>query len=269
MNFTDYMPFLYDGHGHSKASDGLHSPEKIIDKAVQKGLNIIGLSDHNVVDSLPRFLNHADKINKHETIILPIASVEMSTLYGDMLVAIPDRDHAENFISKYKKPSRRPEPLEIIEEYITKYNAIIILLHPETPYVNCFKLEYIEKMLAKLPSHYHKNLGIEVYNWMMQAFFWHRKKRENTIHKKNHSFKLAPFSFTDYHSANNVGNGSTTVFMHKLDSASFIEAVQNRRTAPHTTNKRNFSESIETIRMSLVAEGLSRFTNRDFHIPKH
>jgi hypothetical protein len=268
MNYSEYMPFLYDGHGHSVASDGLHKPEFIIDMAIKKGLNIVGLSDHNVIDSLPAFLKHTDEINKHELKILPVPSIEISSSKGDILVAIPDRHKAENFISRYKKPQKRHQPLEIIEEYISEYKAIVIFLHPETPYVNCLTLEYIEEMLTKIPKQFHKNIGLEVYNWMMQAFFWMRKKKEHAIHKRNHILDLAPFSFTDYHSAYHVGNGSTTVYMNKLDSDSFIDAIQHKRTAPHSINSRSISESFETIKISLIAESLSRFTKRDFHVPK-
>ncbi|MDQ3239013.1 MAG: PHP domain-containing protein [bacterium] len=269
MNHTKYAPYIYDGHGHSNHSDGLHSPSQIIDHAIKKGLNIIGLSDHNVISGLTEFLKHSDHINRHENVILPIPSIEISTSLGDLLVAIPDRHMAENFISQYKKPKRRFDPMEIIEEYITNYNAIIIFLHPESPYVNCFSLNSIQKLLDKIPISFHKNIGIEIYNWMMQVFFWQRKRKEVIIHQHNHNFNLAAFSFTDYHSATHVGKGSTTMYMTDLSSNSFIDAIQNRRTTPYSINKRDLTQSFETLSISIVAEGLSRFMGRDFHVPKN
>ncbi|MDQ3098472.1 MAG: PHP domain-containing protein [bacterium] len=268
FNDTEYNVYLYDGHGHSNASDGLHKPEHIIDSAVHKGLSIIGLSDHNVVSNIPRFLDYTDKINKHKHIILPIPAVEISTTQGDLLVTIPDRDHAENFLTKYKKPQRRPNPSELIEEYIDQYNAIIIFPHPEVAYLKGLKLDYIEKLLHKIPQPYHKNIGIEVYNWMSQAFFWKRAKQEKGIHNYNKALKLSPFSFTDYHQAHHVGNGSTAVYMKDLTAKEYINAVQNRRTSPYNTSNRGISEYMQIVKAALIAEGLTHFGNRQFRVPK-
>lgn len=264
-----FKSYIYDGHGHSTASDGMHSPEKIIDMAIIRGLNIIGLSDHNLISNLPAFLEYADKINKHEQKILAIPSVEISTTKGDLLVAIPDRNKADDFLRYYKKPSKRFHPLEIIEEYITRFNAITVFLHPNVSYVNGFKVSEIEKTLEQLPQRLHKNIGIEVYNWMTQAFFWNRQKIEQALHKKNFTLGLAPFSFTDYHSAYHVGNGSTQMQMSELTSQQFIEAVQNRRTAPLAISKRSATEYLSIVKATLIAESLSRFGHRNFRVPKN
>lgn len=268
LNEAEYNSYLYDGHGHSTASDGINSPEEIIDQAINKGLSIIGLSDHNVVTNIPRFLEYSDKINKNEQIILPIPAVEFSTSQGDLLITIPNRDDAENFLLNYTKPHKRPNPIELIEENIDKYNAIVIFPHPEVAYLKGISLNYIEEVLEKIPKHYHKNIGIEIYNWMSQAFFWKRSKQEKGIHNYNQLLKLASFSFTDYHSANHVGNGSTAVYMKELSSQSFIEAVQNRQTSPYNTSTRGISEYIQIVKTALIAEGISRFSNRQFRVPK-
>lgn len=268
FNSSEYKAFLYDGHGHSTASDGLHTPEQIIDLALKKELQIIGLSDHNIITNIPRFLAHADKINAHTKKILPIPSVEISTSKGDLLVTIPDRDKAENFLTHFKKPTKRPNPLEIIEEYIDTYNAIIIFPHPEITYVNGFKLNTIEEILEKTSKKYHKNLGLEVYNWMSQAFFWERAKKEKGLHNYNKVLGLSPFSFTDYHAAFHIGNGSTTVYMKELSSSEFIHAVQERRTAPFRMSNRGFGEYMEIIKATLIAESLSRLRKKQFHVPR-
>ncbi len=268
INNAQYNVYLYDGHGHSNASDGLNKPEQIIDIAVKKGLQIIGLSDHNVISNLPRFLDYADKINKHKMIILPIPAVEISTTLGDLLVTIPDRPHAENFIANFKKPPRRPTPSELIEEYIDSYNAIIIFPHPEVAPLKGISLQNIEDLLSKIPPRYHKNIGIEVYNWMCQAFFWKRAKQEKGIHNYNTSLKLAPFSFTDYHEAHHVGNGNTAVYMNELTSKAYIEAVQEKRTSPYAVSNRSFSEYVQIMKAALIAEGLTHFGNRQFRVPR-
>ncbi len=268
INNAHYSVYIYDGHGHSNASDGLHSPEQIVDMAMRKGLQIIGLSDHNVVVNIPRFLDYTDKINQHKMTILPIAGVELSTTQGDLLVTIPDRHHLDNFLTHYKKPQRRPSPSELIEEYIDNYNAIIIFPHPEIAHHKGISLEYIEQVLVKIPQRYHKNIGIEVYNWMCQAFFWKRAKQERGIHTHNQILKLAPFSFTDYHAAYHVGNGNTAVYMSELSTEAYIDAVQHRRTAPHNTSNRGLSEYMQIVKAAVIAESLTRFGNRHFRVPK-
>jgi predicted metal-dependent phosphoesterase TrpH len=144
--------YIYDGHGHSTASDGIHSPEKIIDTGLKKGLSIIGLSDHNVIKNLPTFLRHADSINKHEIRFLPVPSVEIGTILGDILIAIPDRNHAENFMAEFHKPKQRPHPIEIIEHNIERYNALIVILHPQIQYVKGLSIHNIIELLDKIPK---------------------------------------------------------------------------------------------------------------------
>jgi len=260
--------YLYDGHGHSTASDGMHSAQKIIEYAIKNNLDIVGLSDHNVTTNLQAFLEYADKVNSKGVKILPIPSIEISTTHGDLLVAIPDRNKADNFMVDYKKPSHRPYPLEIIEDYIAKYNAIIVFLHPNVDYVNGFKLPEIQKILEHIPKRLHKNLGIEIYNWMTQVFFWKRQQEENEIHKHSFSFGLAPFSFTDYHIASHVGKGNTELKMAELSSDEFTEAIKQRRVAPHSISNRSLPEYLEIIKASIAAEGLAKFNSRKFHVPK-
>ncbi len=268
INKTEYNVYLYDGHGHSTASDGLSNPEDIIDTAVKKGLQIVGLSDHNVITNLPRFLDYADKINRNGIKILPVPAVELSTTQGDLLITIPDRDQAENFLSRYNKPAKRPHPTEVIEDYIDTYNAIIIIPHPEVAHLKGISLAYLEHLLEKIPARYHNHIGIEVYNWMSQAFFWKRAKQEKNIHNSNKILKLAPFSFTDYHLAHHVGNGNTAVYMKNLTSHDYIDAVENRRISPHNTSNRGISEYVEIVKSVVVAESLTYLTNRQFRVPK-
>jgi len=260
--------YAYDGHGHSTGSDGLHEPEKIIDMAVAKGLQIVGLSDHNGVSKLPRFLDYADKINTKHLKILPVPGIEISTNKGHLLVTLPIREKAEEFITNFKKFTKKPHPAELIEEYVRQYDAIIVFVHPDLV-LHGFKLDYIESLLSKIPKHFHKNIGIEVYNWMAQVMFWSRPEKENQIHALNHKLKLAPFSFSDYHSANHVGNGSTAMYMKSLTENAFVEAVHHRRTAPLNTCNRGIGEYLQIVKATLSAGALSHTTRNTFHIPKN
>lgn len=103
---------IYDGHGHSRHSDGFHNPEKVVQKAVGR-VNILGLSDHDTVQGLFAFLTAVDKVNQGKQILLPIPSVELTTRQGHLLVAIPDIDKADNFLSRYKIPKKNQTPLKL------------------------------------------------------------------------------------------------------------------------------------------------------------
>lgn len=47
---------------HTNASDGEFSPEKVVDKALRKGLRAIAITDHDTVDGIKRAEDHAKNI---------------------------------------------------------------------------------------------------------------------------------------------------------------------------------------------------------------
>jgi hypothetical protein len=51
---------MIDFHLHSNNSDGLDSPQSLIDKAIAKGMNAIALTDHDNVDGIDDFLSNAE-----------------------------------------------------------------------------------------------------------------------------------------------------------------------------------------------------------------
>ena len=44
---------LVDLHLHTTCSDGIYTPEQIVDKAVARKLKVIALTDHDNVESFP------------------------------------------------------------------------------------------------------------------------------------------------------------------------------------------------------------------------
>lgn len=71
------MQKLCDLHTHSLFSDGTCTPEEIIDSALESGISVVALTDHNNVDGLPRFLEAAKNKN-----ICAIAGAEFSVDYN-------------------------------------------------------------------------------------------------------------------------------------------------------------------------------------------
>ncbi|MFC1937730.1 PHP domain-containing protein [Chloroflexota bacterium] len=64
-----------DLHLHSTASDGLLSPEEIVHRAVELGLNVIALADHDTVEGIPLVLASAGNFPR----LTVIPAVETST----------------------------------------------------------------------------------------------------------------------------------------------------------------------------------------------
>lgn len=233
---TLYHPFRYDGHGHSLWSDGRDTPGAIVAAAIENNIQVLGLCDHDTVEGLPGFLDACHRANKTGHHLLPIPSVELTTTWGDLLIALPFPAAAHAFIQEFPRWRKPADPMQAIQESILRYHAICIFLHPETPYVHGFTIDDIDRIYRHLPRQLHRAIGIETHNWMSQIFFWNRSHIQRRLHKENQRrWDWAEFSFTDYHRARHVGKYNTTLYMKDLSPASFVEAITTRQTLPQPT----------------------------------
>ena len=66
-----------DLHSHSNYSDGTETPEELLAKAQEIGLDALALTDHDTVAGIPEFLKAGGKYPD----LLTIAGVEISTIY--------------------------------------------------------------------------------------------------------------------------------------------------------------------------------------------
>lgn len=66
-----------DLHTHTTASDGTFSPEQNVQRAVEKGLKAIAITDHDTVNGIEGALKEANKYDDFEC----IPGIEISTLY--------------------------------------------------------------------------------------------------------------------------------------------------------------------------------------------
>jgi len=71
-------------HTHSTASDGVYSPSKLVDYAIEKGLAGIAITDHDTIDGIEEAMEQAK--NYKDFIIVP--GVELSTEYNNEEVHI-------------------------------------------------------------------------------------------------------------------------------------------------------------------------------------
>ncbi len=78
-----------DLHIHTTYSDGVFSPEKIVDTAIDAGLDAIAITDHDNVLAYPIAMNYAKKIADSGGKALEILpGVEINTIYKDIEIHI-------------------------------------------------------------------------------------------------------------------------------------------------------------------------------------
>ena len=75
---------IFDMHTHTNYSDGLYSPKELIDKAINKGLNGISITDHDTIDGISEALEYIKEFNNFK--IIP--GIEFSSSFSDSEVHI-------------------------------------------------------------------------------------------------------------------------------------------------------------------------------------
>ncbi|MBU2967916.1 PHP domain-containing protein [Pseudoalteromonas sp. C2R02] len=118
----------YDLHSHTTCSDGRLSPEELIDRAVEKGIDIFAITDHDTLDALPIAHEH---INQNNLDIKLINGIEISTRWHSFEIHIVglnlDAQSTEllNLVSEQKQKrdaraleiGRRLEKAGIVDAY--------------------------------------------------------------------------------------------------------------------------------------------------------
>ncbi|OGU67604.1 MAG: phosphatase [Ignavibacteria bacterium RBG_16_36_9] len=120
-----------DLHMHSYYSDGYHSPEKLIEKAKNHGIQILSITDHDSVNGISEATEYAEKFG-----IEVIPGVEISTDIRDTEVHIlgyfvdaknKDLEHYLNFFreERYKRAIRMVKKLNILDLDITLDDVLV------------------------------------------------------------------------------------------------------------------------------------------------
>lgn len=120
-----------DLHMHSYYSDGYHSPEKLIEKAKNHGIQILSITDHDSVNGISEATEYAEKFG-----IEVIPGVEISTDIRDTEVHIlgyfvepknKDLEHYLNFFreERYKRAIRIVKKLNILGLNITLDDVLV------------------------------------------------------------------------------------------------------------------------------------------------
>ena len=123
-----------DLHIHTTYSDGVFSPEKIVDTAIEAGLNAIAITDHDNVLAYPIAVNYAQKLAKdtNSKAIEVLPGVEINTIYKDVEIHIlgyfMNRDDADFQTMLKSQQKARIEQTEEIIHLLNKKEGIHITL---------------------------------------------------------------------------------------------------------------------------------------------
>jgi ABC-type cobalamin/Fe3+-siderophores transport system ATPase subunit/histidinol phosphatase-like PHP family hydrolase len=128
--------YKVDLHIHSFGDEGSYdvtdssmTPEKIVDTAIDKGLSIISITDHNEDRNSVKAIKYSEGKS-----ILVIPGIEISTLQGHLLVYFEKYDELKNFRGKLSVAGNKETCTQGIVECLNiakQYNGIGVLAHIE------------------------------------------------------------------------------------------------------------------------------------------
>lgn len=109
-----------DLHIHTNYSDGVFSPEKIVDAAIEADLDVIALTDHDNILSYEIALNYIESLKKeNKKTVKVIQGIEINTIYHDSEIHIlgyfmDTEDTAFKDLIKTQQQARIKQTKEII-----------------------------------------------------------------------------------------------------------------------------------------------------------
>ena len=108
-----------DFHVHTNYSDGVFSPEKIVDTAIEAGLEAVALTDHDNILSYDIAQKYLESIGKQDQLEI-IQGVEVNTLYKNYEVHILGYFMDPNYsdfqkLLKLQQQARIDQAMEIID----------------------------------------------------------------------------------------------------------------------------------------------------------
>ncbi|MDR0231385.1 MAG: PHP domain-containing protein [Dysgonamonadaceae bacterium] len=120
----------YGEEGSYDVTDVTMTPENIVDTAIEKGLSIISITDHNEDRNVKRAIKKAEGKN-----ILVIPGIEVSTLQGHLLLYFEKYEELKNFRGKLTISEDRQTCTQGIVDCLNlarQYNGIGVLAHIES-----------------------------------------------------------------------------------------------------------------------------------------
>jgi|SRR5579884_1529506 len=174
-----------DTHMHTNLSDGTASPERVVEVATRRGLQVIAITDHDHVEGAKRV---ADLLTQQESSLQVITGVEVTTRSGHLLGL---------FVNKAPKALRS---VEASIEAIKEQGGLVIIPHPLGRLVPSLSRTKIDELLNKgFPID-----GIEIYNPSPA-----NASMRSTVRLANAQWKLAEMGGSDAHFWQHIGAAYT------------------------------------------------------------
>ncbi len=216
--------------GSYDVTDTTMTPEGIVDTAIREKLDVISITDHNVIGNVRQAIKHAEGKP-----LLVVPGVELSTQQGHFLVYCPSAEQLEGFYGKLTiTPDKKacsntiPQILKFAEEFggfgICAHIESDAGLEKSHPKFDTFKQEIFNC----------KNLlGIEILHIDNSAWYSHsddNPDRKNCValrcQELGHEvdLELAKVMSSDAHTLGALGrnaNGNRRVTRFKMESLSF------------------------------------------------
>jgi len=179
-----------DPHVHTLASDGIHDVEMMIRAAIDKGLDAVGIADHERMDAA-------------------VAGQAMAEYRGwpiEVIVGEEISTRGGHLLGLYMK--RRIRPWYSLGDTIAKVHeqgGLAIIAHPLPPYPLCASEGAIRKLMDEADPIYHPD-GLEGFNPTTA-----RMRASRRAPALAEELGLAATGGSDAHRASNVGSTVTIV----------------------------------------------------------
>ncbi len=198
-----------DPHVHTLASDGIDDVELMIKAAIVRGLDAVGIADHERMDAAAAGKAIAEG---HGWPIEVIVAEEVSTRGGHLL-------------GLYMHKRIRPwHSLKDSIAMVHEQGGLAILAHPLPPYPLCASERSIRKLMDEPDPIFHPD-GMEGFNPTTARMHWSRKAPALA-----EELGIAATGGSDAHRASNVGSTVTIIERRGSVEASLRLALAERDT---------------------------------------
>lgn len=229
-----------DLHIHSFGEDGsydvtdsLMTPEKIVDTAIENGLSLIAITDHNEERNSIKAIKYAEGKN-----ILVIPGIEVSTLQGHLLVYFEKYEELKNFRGKLSVSDDRETCTQGIVECLNlakQYNGIGVLAHIELDSGFEKTINRFDQKMSAILTH-DTLMALEISDKLSVDLYTdndtskHEADRKRLLNERiatlelENNYEFPKLMSSDAHTLNKLGlnaSGEKKLTRLKLDSLNF------------------------------------------------
>jgi predicted metal-dependent phosphoesterase TrpH len=197
-----------DPHVHTLASDGIDGVEAILAAAIARGLDAVGIADHERIDAAIA----AREIAEGRGLPIEVIVGEEISTRGGHLVGLFMQERIRPWHSLKKSVAM-----------IHEQGGLAIVAHPLPPYPNCASERAIRKLMDEADPIYHPD-ALEGFNPTTARMRWSHKAPALA-----EELGIAAVAGSDAHKASNVG-AAVTIFKGE-SMADLRVALEARDTA--------------------------------------